>query len=476
MDGYTAFSARFCEFAQARSLLRTGDRLVVAVSGGVDSVVLLHLLSDQRDRWGLSISVAHFNHGLRPGAAEEDEAFVSRLASQYGFPVSIGSGSVEEEALKSGRGIEDAARTLRYAFLEEARVSTGSNRIATGHNADDNAETVLLNLLRGSGLRGLAGIPAVRDEGRIVRPLLFATREEIAAFAGTVGLVWREDASNATDAHRRNIVRHHLLPVARERINPGVARTLLRTAELFGELDRYLAEIARAGLEKVTICRTGKEIRLSCPRLLSYPAVVRDSVLRLAVQEQTGLGLTFDRVAALAGLLQQQTGRVVELGGYWSAARAGEEIVIAPEAPGRPFSLSVRVGTPCLIPGGSIEATLTEKPVALGTHGVETEYVDAGLTGTEGLVVRSWKEGDSFVPLGMSGHKNVSDLLGEAGIPSSGKAGQPLLTTADGEIIWVCGVRLGERFKVRNTTRLVLRLSCQRSAENLHGEATEDQW
>ncbi len=476
MDGYTTFSARFCEFVQARSLLRTGDRLVVAVSGGVDSVVLLHLLADQRSRWELWISVAHFNHGLRPGAAEEDEAFVSRLAASYGFPLSIGRGAVEEEARKSGRGIEDAARTLRYAFLEEARVSTDSNRIATGHNADDNAETVLLNLLRGSGLRGLAGIPVVRDEGRIVRPLLFATREEIAAFAGTAGLEWREDASNATDAHRRNIVRHHLLPVAREKINPGVARTLLRTAELFGELDSYIAEIARAGLEKVTICRTGREMRLSCPRLLSYPAVVQDSVLRLAVQEYAGVSLTFDRVAALAGLLQQQTGRVVELGGNWSASRAGEEIVIAPVAPGTPFSLPVWMGTPCLIPGGRIEATLTERPIAPGAHGAEMEYVDAGLTGTEGLVVRSWKEGDSFVPLGMSGHKNVSDLLNEVGIPSSRKEGYPLLTAAGGEIIWVCGVRLGERFKIRDTTRLVLRLTYQRLVEDLHGEASKDQW
>jgi len=476
MHGSTTFSARFREFVQARSLLRTGDRLVVAVSGGVDSVVLLHLLVQECERLRLAVSVAHFNHGLRPGAAEEDAEFVRQLAGLWRLPVSIGHGSVEQEARRSGRGIEDAARTLRYAFLEEVRAATTSDRIATGHSADDNAETILLNLLRGSGVRGLSGIPVMRNEGRIVRPLLFATREEIVAYAGAAGLEWREDASNATDTHRRNIIRHHLLPVVREKINPGVARTLMRSAELFGDIDRYLTNSARTGLDQVTLCRTGQEVRLSCPRLLAYPTVLQGLVLQIAVQEYTGHRPAFDRVTALSGLLHQQPGRTVELGGNCAATRAAEEIVIAAVVTPTPYLLPLTVGTPCRIPGGSIDAKFVDPPAALDLHGPDTEYVDADRAGTEGMVVRSWNEGDSFIPLGMSGHKKISDLLNEAGVPTLRKAGLPVLAAAGGEILWVCGIRLGEHFKVQHTTRRVLQLTYQRFAEDLHGEATEDQW
>jgi tRNA(Ile)-lysidine synthase len=442
----------------------------------VDSLVLLHLLLRECDRLALHLVVAHYNHGLRAVAAEEDAAFVRTVAENLGLPVVVGSGAVLEEAQRSGRGIEDAARTMRYTFLEQVRVTSNSNRIVTGHTADDNAETILLNLVRGSGVRGLAGIPLSRDDGRIIRPLLFATREEILEFAGTQRLEWREDASNASDAHRRNIVRHDLLPTVREKLNPGIARTMMRTGELFGELDRHLTAVARAALDKVVCCHTGEEVRLSCTHLRSHPAAVQETLLRIVVQESTGRELTFDRVAALAGLLHQQPGRVAELGGSWRAVRAGDEIVIDAAQRPLPYTEFVRPGIPCGIPGGIIELVAVEYPVAVRGHGHGIEYVDADAAGSEGCIVRSWHNGDSFVPLGMSGHKNVGDLLSEAGVPALRKAGHPLLTTRDGDIIWVCGIRLGERYKVHEGTCRVFKLIYQRSAEELHGEATEDQW
>lgn len=476
MEGSTTFSARFREFVRARGLLRTGDRLVVAVSGGVDSVALLHLLAEEEARSVLHITVAHFNHGLRPGAAEEDAAFVTRLSEGMGFPVVVGRGPVADEARRAGRGLEDAARTLRYAFLEEVRSSTRSDRIVTGHTADDNVETVLLNLFRGSGVRGLAGIPVSRNGGRIIRPLLFATREEIMEYAGTEHLEWREDASNTSDAHRRNIIRHDLLPTVREKINPGVARTISRTAELFGGLDEYLTGIAHAALEQVVCCRNGQEVRLSCSRLLSHPTVVQHLAVQLAVEESIGRRLVSDRVAALAALAHQQPGRSVELSGNWKATRTGDEIVIATTNPPQPFFESVKPGIPCDFPGGRIVVAVVERPADPANHDRTMEYVDADRAGTEGLVARSWHEGDVCTPLGMTGHKNVSDLLNEAGIPSLRKAGHPLLTTAEGEIVWVCGIRIGERFRVTDATRRVLQLTYQQTIKEPHGEATEDQW
>jgi tRNA(Ile)-lysidine synthase len=476
MDESTTLTARFFEFSTAHGLLRRGDRVVVAVSGGVDSVVLLWLLTEERKRMGFELSVAHYNHGLRGPAADEDEAFVRSLAEDLGLPVSVGSGAVREEARRTGRGIEDAARTLRYAFLEEVRVATNSNRIATGHNADDNAETILLNLLRGSGVRGLSGIPVCRDDGKVIRPLLFATREDIVAFASAEGVRWREDASNASDAYKRNILRHDLLPIVREKINPGVARTMMRTAEVFRELDNYLTEIARAGLDQATVASTGQEVHLSCSHLLSLPTAIQDAAFQIAVRERTGRRLSYDRVAALSGLIHHQPGVTVELGGGWVATRVTGEIVISPPGAPVPFFESVAVGITCVIPGGTIGIAVVDRPADLLNHPRNVEYVDADRTGTEGLVARSWHEGDTFTPLGMTGHKMVSDTLNEAGIPSYQKAAHPLVTTAQGEIIWVCGIRIDDRFRVGKHTRRVLRLTYSRSSKETHGEATEDQW
>jgi tRNA(Ile)-lysidine synthase len=476
MDESTTLTARFFEFSTAHGLLQKGDRVVVAVSGGVDSVVLLRLLAGVRKRLDLVLSVAHYNHRLRGAAAHEDEAFVRNLAKELGFPASTGSGDVREEARRTGRGIEDAARTLRYSFLEEVRIATNSNRIATGHNADDNAETMLLNLLRGSGVKGLAGIPVYRTDGNVIRPLLFATREEIAAFASAEGVQWREDASNASDAHKRNILRHALLPIVREKINPGVARTMMRTAEVFRELDNYLTEIARAGLDKATVGNTDQEVRLSCSHLLTLPTAVQDTVLQIAVWEKTGRRLSYDRVEALSGLVQHQAGNLVELGGGWIATRIPDEIVIGLGTAPVPFLEPVRVGFTCNVPGGTISAALVDPPADPVNNRRDVEFVDADRTGTEGLVARSWHEGDIFTPLGMRGHKKVSDTLNEAGIPSYQKATYPLVTTAKGEIVWVCGIRIDDRFKVGEHTRRALRLTYSRSAKDTHGAAIEDQW
>jgi tRNA(Ile)-lysidine synthase len=476
MDGSTTFIARFRDFARAHGLLNKGDHVVVAVSGGVDSVVLLHLLAEERQRMDLTLVVAHYNHRLRGAAADEDAAFVSRLAAELGLPASVGSGDVQEEARRSGRGIEDAARVMRYAYLDDVRRTSGSTRIATGHNADDNAETMLLNLLRGTGVRGMAGIPVRRDDGSIVRPLLFATRDDIVAYARAAGLQWREDASNASDAFRRNILRHDLLPVVREKINPGVARTLLRTAEVFRELDEYLVHTARTGLDRATVGRTGQEVRLSCSHLLSLPTVIQDAVLQLAVEHHTGRRLSFDRIGALSGLLHQQAGRVVELGGGWVASRRGDELVIGADVAPEPFCENVRPGQTCPVPGGSVAVSIAPLPGDIRNHSRFVEFVDADRVGIETVVVRSWHEGDEFLPLGMNRHKLVSDTLNEAGVPSLQKRGHPLVTTAGGDIIWVCGIRLDERFKVTGHTRRVLQLHYTRSAEGTHGEAAEDQW
>ncbi len=450
--------ARFREFVDAHNLIARHDSIVVAVSGGVDSIVLLHLLAGERTRRDLHILVAHFNHQLRGDEAEADQVFVGGLATHYGVPFQAGRGCVKQEAASRGIGIEEAARSLRYTFLDEVRTLRTYTRIATGHNADDNTETVLLNLFRGSGIRGLAGIPVSRNDGSIIRPLLFATREEILAYASASGLEYREDTTNATDAHVRNILRHHVLPVVREKIQPDVTRAVLRTSGLFRELDVYVTQVARTGLDQVVTRRTGEEVLLSVPLLQRFPGAIQSALLVQATILLTGLRPGFKHTERLLRLCSSKVGATIGLGTDWQASRTRDGLRIGKRPPREQFVYTVQPDTLYTAAGGEFRFTLLDRTAYDAAPRAEGEYVDAARTGHTGLVLRSWQRGDRFVPLGMHRHKKLSDLFVDAGIPAYQKYRYPVLASASGDIIWVCGLRIDNRFKVTDSTTQVLRL------------------
>ena len=269
-----------------------GRRVLCAVSGGVDSMVLLWLL---QALGSCDLTAATFDHCLRPGSAR-DADFVADWCRERGIPCRMGRGDVADYARTSGETVEEAARTLRYRFLESTADQIGADYIATAHHADDNAETVLLHLLRGSGLKGLGGIPPRR--GRIVRPLLWLTRREIAALAAEQAIPFREDESNADPAYTRNFLRHQVMPLL-EQVNPGVSRTLCRTARTLRRDEECLSELTR---EAAQSCHEGT---IAARTLLDLPPAV---ALRLVqtMAEQAGSGCALpqsqrEAVLALAG-------------------------------------------------------------------------------------------------------------------------------------------------------------------------------
>ena len=226
---------------QKHSMLpESGEKILCAVSGGADSVMLLHFLSRLE---GTQVVAAHFNHCLRGEESDRDELFVCSLCEKMGLKCVTARGDVAALAAESGRGTEDAARVLRYKFLRETAQKEGCTRIATAHNADDNGETVLLNITRGTGLKGLGGIPPVR--GEIVRPLLQTTRAEIEEYLSEYSLEHIEDSSNAGDDYSRNRIRHRVTPVLRE-INPSFAENAARMTESLREDEEFLTGLAEA--------------------------------------------------------------------------------------------------------------------------------------------------------------------------------------------------------------------------------------
>ncbi len=256
-------------FSETYAMMPPGTRVLCACSGGADSTALLHLLCSMQ---GLSVACAHFNHALRGEESDRDEAFVRELCASLGVECFFGTGDVKAFAAARRIGIEEAARLLRYEFLETTAGKHGFDRIATAHHAEDNAETVLLNLIRGSGMRGLCGIPPVR--GRIIRPLLDVTRAEILDYLGRRGLSYVEDGTNGADDCTRNRIRHHVLPMLTGE-NPAAVEHICAAAELLRRDEEYLSDCAD-GYIKTHL----KDGSLSIRQFLSLPEPVGTRVLR----------------------------------------------------------------------------------------------------------------------------------------------------------------------------------------------------
>ncbi len=274
-----------------------------AVSGGADSMCLLHWLKERREEYGFSLLAAHYEHGLRGDESLRDAAFTREQCEMLGIRIVVGKGDVAAFAEAQKLGIEDAARTLRYRFLEETADRLACDRIATAHNLNDNAETVLMNLCRGAGTRGLAGIPPVR--GRIVRPLLWTSREEIETYLDVHRIPHIEDSSNRSDDYTRNRIRHQIIPLLMEE-NPSFLSAIGRTAELLREDDACLCREAEAFLREH---RKGNSIP-SKALLRLEPAVAARVVRTLC-----GRGVSMERTLALLRFAEGTERGILEIPG-----------------------------------------------------------------------------------------------------------------------------------------------------------------
>ncbi|MBC7187117.1 MAG: tRNA lysidine(34) synthetase TilS [Calditrichaeota bacterium] len=454
--------ARFEKCLQEQQLVAPGQTVVVAVSGGVDSMVLLDLFARIREPWRLQLVVAHLNHGLRGKEADRDQSFVSARAGDYGLPVVIERADVASYARQRHLSREAAAREVRYDFLRRAAQQLRAHRVALGHHANDQAETFLDHLLRGAGLAGLGGMWWQREI--FVRPLLGFTRGELTEYATQHQLPFCEDSSNTDLRIRRNRLRHELLPLLATHYNPRVVEALSRACQAFQEADQGLRIIAAQQLTRDSREEGGK-IVLDIAEFLRYLSVTQKYVL-MEVVERMGGGRsqldsrTLERVLRL--VRQRRPGTRVSLGHGIEAAVSGRYLVIGPSAQG-PFSLPVHIGREVVDPARGFvfkcsPAAWEEFQALRGTSPV-LEFVDAGEVRGP-LRLRSWQRGDRFFPLGMQESKKLSDFFIDAKVPHHRRHLVPLLECDKG-IIWVCGLRLDERFRVTDKTKQVLKLEFQ---------------
>ena len=322
--------------ARRHRLFDRGARVLVALSGGADSVALLDVLRDLEREGHIAIAgVAHFNHQLRGGAADADEAFCRALAAQVGVPVEVGSADVRALAREQGRSIEDAARAARYAFLDAAAERLRADVIAVAHTRDDQAETFLLRLVRGAGPRGLTGIHP--RAGRVVRPLIDISRSELRAYAAERGLEFREDETNRDVAIPRNRVRHELIPYLEREFSPGIVDVLAREAAIARDDEDRLQIEAIDLARSVVLMGNDGTVEVDTAGLTSLHPAMAARVARIALGPLAKTRFVgFDHVEALLDFARTATnGAALSLPGQ-QAVRRGARIVLGPEPPRRP--------------------------------------------------------------------------------------------------------------------------------------------
>ncbi len=434
---------RFTSFARQHRLWQPDDRIGVAVSGGIDSMVLLHIFL----KANIPVTVLHLNFQLRGEESDRDEAFVESFCQRHHLPFRVQRVNTKLYANEHGLSIQEAARAVRYAWFEKW-LEAELTKIATAHHLNDAAETFFLNLLRGTGITGLSGIP-VHQNG-IVRPLLFASREEIENYAASHQIVWREDATNQTNDYRRNQIRHTVIPQLLT-LNPG---WLVNFASTQARL-RAAADFLNQGVMEWKSDWQRNEAgdwRIPLARVFAFTAPA--ATLWEAVKE---FGFSFAVCEQLVRALENpQPGKRYESATHQLWVDRGQLILSAKKTNAAGAVMLHELANTYNGPHGTMDVCPEQEPLAAHQF---TAQLDSDCL-TFPLVWRAWEPGDQFRPLGMTGFKKISDFLIDQKVPMSEKAHVSVVEAA-GEIVWVVGFRIDDRFKVteKTTQRITLKWS-----------------
>lgn len=450
------------------SLLDRNDGVVVGVSGGPDSVALLHVLLALREELELRLHVAHLNHLFRGAEAEEDAVFVAGLAKAWGLPVTVETFDVPALVAKEGVSAQEAARRVRYGFLRRVAASAGAAKVAVGHHADDQAETVLIHLLRGTGPKGLGGMAPAREG--IIRPLLEVTRAEIENYCREHHLPTRLDRSNEKTVYRRNRVRLCLMPVLKE-YNPRMVEALTRLAAVVRDEDEYLDRDAYQAFLGICLLDEKRHIAVSLPGFLGLPDALKRRVIRRCYSQIRGqtVDLSYDHVEVVLALAKgpEAAGETHMPGGVRAKKGDKDLSFYRYEGAGVPvpdYCLPLVVPGYTLLPAVNrlirAEVVPAEQvgpmPWLGASRGDSEAFLDYGLVQGH-LYVRRRRPGDRFQPLGFRGMKKLQDFFIDVKVPRQERDQVPVVAT-EREILWVAGFRPDERFRIGPATKQVLHL------------------
>ncbi|MDI3534385.1 MAG: tRNA(Ile)-lysidine synthase [Thermosediminibacterales bacterium] len=456
------------------NMISSGDRIIVGVSGGPDSICLLHVLSKLKHKFNISLYVAHLDHMFRDEESRNDALFVKEVCQKLQIPLIMETIDVPAYIKKTRLSPEVAARKVRYEFYERALTKVKGNKVALGHNQDDQAETVLMRLLRGSGTQGLAGIEPVR-QGRYIRPLLYISRFEIENYLKQNKISYRIDKTNLEAVYYRNRIRLELIPYLEAEYNPNIKSVLARTAEIIREDNSYLEKVSEDVFRKNSKWENEKLV-ISQEMFQETPMALITRCLRVAVSEISGSSkdLEYVHVFDIINLIKNSNvgsrlclpnGVVVEKGYndlffYKNGLKSKSKNIsfeYSLDVPGEVFLKETNM---------RLTSSIKQKEcmAELNNDDLMTEYIDLDKIPDRALKVRNRQPGDKFIPLGMKSNKKLKQFFIDEKIPRDIRDMIPLVVSGD-DIIWVVGYRISEKYKVDEHTKHLLVLKASYTKE-----------
>jgi tRNA(Ile)-lysidine synthase len=466
-------------FILENRMVSKGECLLLAVSGGADSTCLLHVMLSLKEELGIKLHVAHLDHQLRGEESDADAAYVAGLAQSLDISCTVSKADVRGYQQKHRLSLEEAAREVRYDFLSETAAAVGADIIAIGHTLDDQVETIMLHIIRGSGIAGLVGLNAKSErllngyQLNIIRPLLEISREETQQYCLEHNLMARVDSSNQSLSMLRNRIRLKLLPELKK-YNPGFVESLLRNSAIAADEIAFLDSEA----EKVWDSAVKEQddiIILDKERFGALPDALKRHLLRVAIKRLLGTLKDIEErhIGEITGVLGKQAGKYINLPyGLIFAVEYGRYLLGSDIKALCPFpeifgESEVNIPGVTVISGWFIETSIAEKMVAGDSDNEFTAFVDFGKTGGS-LIVRSRVEGDRFQPLGFDIPKRLNRFMIDLKIPQSWRERVPLVCChgqglpAHGQIAWVAGYRIDDRYRVTDKTKRILKIEFKR--------------
>lgn len=439
-------------FINSHSLIKAGERILVALSGGPDSVFLLHFLKKYQKKFGIELGAFHLNHSLRK-SADKEQKFCSELCEKLSIPFYSEKVEVKSFAKKNKISVEEAGRNLRYKFLIEIAKKNNFNIIATAHNADDNAETVLLNLVKGTGIKGISGIRIKREN--IIRPVLCLRKKHIVNYLEGNRIKFVIDESNLSEKYERNFLRLEVIPIIEKKLNPQFVNSVLATSVNLQSFNKYLERMITK-LENKYVEESNNEIRIKTLLFEKEEELIQSEIIRKVLSEKFDLSAEQRDVKKILSLKNKQVGKIELFSKKIKAIKERDSVLIFFECDSLEKQIHIKVGEVKKINSKKISISKVKYQEVKLITDKNIEYIDGDLTGNS-FILRKWRNGDKFYPIGMKGIKKVSDYLNDIKIGAKEKRNHYVLLSKN-RIVWVLGKRLDERFKLKPQTKNIYKL------------------